>query len=96
MPKLRFETSDSPVITIDQVTGEFSLKGQNANEVVLKTSVEEGLEFDQQGDALTLACPGDCTLYVPHHATIRVEQAAGGARLKSLDGDYRLVRLAVS
>lgn len=86
MPKLRFETSDSPEIAINHVAGELSLKGQNANEVVIKTSVEEGLKFDQEGDVLTLDCPGDCTLYVPHHAAVRVEHSSGGARIKSLDG----------
>jgi hypothetical protein len=68
------------------VSGELSLKGQNANEVLVKTTAEEGLKFDQDGDTLMLDCPGDCTVYVPHQAVIRVEHITGGARVKSLDG----------
>lgn len=86
MQKYHIETSQNPEIVIDEITGDLILKGHSDFEVLVKTSAPTETELVRNGDQVTLSCPTSCTVYLPHHATVRIENIGGNANIKSLDG----------
>jgi DUF4097 and DUF4098 domain-containing protein YvlB/F0F1-type ATP synthase membrane subunit b/b' len=90
MVKKVLELGEQPHVVVEQVAGNLNVKGWKRNEVLLKTSCQDDLRFEQSGDALYIECPEDCILYAPHGAAIEVNQVGGGAGFKSLAGKLKI------
>lgn len=86
MQKFRVETSQNPEIVIDEISEDLNLKGHSELEVLVKTTSPAETELVRDGDKVSLTCPGSCTVYVPHHATVRIDSTGRNASIKSLDG----------
>ena len=77
-------TSIAPEVIIEQVLGELQVKGWDRPEVSIKANPDE-LTFNEQDDVVRLSCRGNCSIRLPHAATILVESVHGGARFKLLE-----------
>lgn len=86
MYKFELETSETPTIIIEKVDGDLILKGQNRAQILVKASEEEGVEFQEDGEQVSLRCPADCTIYIPHRAAVQLNKVGGDASIKALDG----------
>lgn len=86
MNKFEMETSENPTIVIEKVDGDLILKGQNRAQVLVKAGQEEGVEFQKDGEQVTLRCPTDCTIYIPHKAVVQLTKVGRDASIKALEG----------
>ena len=77
-------TSITPEVIIEKVLGELQVKGWERPEVSVKAHPDE-LTLEEQDDVVTLSCRGNCTIRLPHDATLRVERVYGDARFKLLE-----------
>lgn len=93
MAKRTIELGDSPNILVENVAGDLHVKGWKRNEVLLKTSCEGEMAFEQRGDQVYIDCPEDCILYTPHNAILEVNQVGGAAGFKALDGTVKIVQV---
>ncbi len=90
MAKRTIELGDSPKILVENVSGDLHVKGWKRNEVLLKTSCEGEMIFEQRGDQIFIDCPEDCIIYSPHGANLEINQIGGVAGFKALDGALKI------
>lgn len=90
MVKKTLEIGESPQIVVEQVAGNLNVKGWKRNEVLLKTSCEGDIRFEQSGEAIHVDCPEDGILYVPHGADMEINQVGGNASFKALRGRSKI------
>lgn len=93
MAKRTIELGDSPNVLVENVTGDLHVKGWKRNEVLLKTSCEGEMTFEQRGDQIYIDCPEDCIIYTPHSAILEINQVGGAAGFKALDGTVKINRV---
>jgi len=84
MDKQTISTSLAPEIVIESVMGNLQVKGWDRAEVSVRADPED-LTLTEQDDAIQVSCQGDCTLYLPQGATVRVDRVHGEARFKQLE-----------
>lgn len=92
MDKQFVTTSASPHITLD-VGGNLSLKGQDSNEVMAKSSDPEDITLESHDDQVTIHSTADCTVRVPRLAVVHVQAARGDATIKALEGELAIDQL---
>jgi gas vesicle protein len=90
MEKYRLETSPSPKVIVAEVNGDLNIKGQDLNEIIVKTTSSEKVELSKDNDQITIVSPQDCTIYVPHHASVTINNAHRNCSIKSLDGELEI------
>jgi len=84
MTRQTIDTSPAPDILIDQVLGDFQLKGWEAPQVVLQADPDE-LDLQEQEDAIHLSCRGDCDIRLPYGASVQIGAVHGDAQIKLLE-----------
>jgi hypothetical protein len=84
MGKQSVATSLAPEITIEQVSGNLSVKGWGDPEVTVDADPEE-LQMEAQDDLVRISCTGDCSIRMPQGATVKIEAVHGDASLKYLE-----------
>jgi hypothetical protein len=94
MEKYQIETGSMPHITIHSVVGDLNLKGHELEEVIVKTSEAENLELTKNEEEISINCPSDCTIYVPHGSVVQIHSISGDASIKSLDGELSVDNVA--
>jgi hypothetical protein len=92
MQKIELPTGATPDIIIRSIGGDLNLKGHMDQVVVIKSLLEEA-EISQTEQQVNIRCPADCTIYVPHQASIRVDEVLGRATLKSLAGKISIGKI---
>jgi hypothetical protein len=70
---------------IEVVHGSLQVKGWEESEVRAKSESGGGLSLQEQEDTVRLSCRGDCTVRVPHGASVQITQAHGDVRIKLLE-----------
>lgn len=92
MGKQRVTTSMAPEVIIEQVFGNLQVRGWDRPEVIV-TADPQGLTLEEQDDTVRLSCQGECSVRLPHDATIQVENAHGNARFKLLNDQLDIVEV---
>jgi len=82
-------TGEAPLVTLE-VHGNLRLKGTDESEVRAETSSAENLSLDAQGDEVQVRCHGDCTVWVPFKASLKIQSGHGNASLKALEGTLEI------
>ncbi len=90
MVQKSLELGDGSSITLESIGGSLHVKGWKRNTALIKTSSEQNVQFEQSGDALTIRCPEDCILYVPHDAHLHVQHVGREARFKAVEGKLKI------
>jgi hypothetical protein len=93
MEKRLSTAGKNPKISLD-VKGDLQLKGWEEQEVVVQCSSEQDLSLQQDGDEIRIACRGNCNVKVPYAARLEVENVAGNAAFKSLDGEMTIEQVS--
>ncbi len=86
MEKYVIDCGPTPEIHLGNVSGDLNLKGQDANQVIVKTNAQEDFDLTNDQETININCPDDCTIYVPHGASLRIDNVGGDTSLKSLEG----------
>jgi hypothetical protein len=94
MEKYVIDCGATPEIYLGNIGGDLNLKGQEANQVIVKTNAVEDFELVKDGEKIRIDCPDDCTIYVPHTASLRIDNVNGDASLKSLGGQVKIENIA--
>lgn len=86
MEKQYIETGLSPRITLN-VNGQLTVKGWDESRIQIRTSSDENLTLNQEGDNITIACNNQCTLNVPMMASMNLQTINGNVVIKALEGE---------
>ena len=76
-------------LKIALIPGDLRLTGWDENEIKAKTNGNL-LELTSDGELVTLNCDNDLILSVPKHIEIEIDDIAGDASLRVLDGSLKL------
>lgn len=90
MAQKSIELESSHQITIETIGGDLHIKGWQRSKALFKTSSDKAVKCEENENGITLSCPVDCTIFVPHSVAIEVGQVVGCAGFKSLDGTLKL------
>jgi hypothetical protein len=93
MSQQTFPTSLAPEVFVETIHGNLQLKGWDRPEVSVQAQPDD-LKVEEQEDVLHLSCQGDCTVRLPHGATVQVGSVQGEARFKYLDDALHIDRVA--
>lgn len=93
MSQQTFSTSLAPEVFVETIQGNLQLKGWDRPEVSVQAQPDD-LKVEEQEDVLHLSCQGDCTVRLPHGATVQVGSVLGEARVKYLDDVLHIDRVA--
>jgi hypothetical protein len=93
MGQQTFSTSLAPEIFVETVHGNLQMKGWDRPEVSVQGQTDD-LNIEEQEDVLHLSCQGDCTVRLPHGATVQVGNVQGEARFKYLDDALHIDQVA--
>lgn len=91
---IEFDASKTIVVAV--VEGDLSLKGWKRPDLLVETPADDDIEPEQTDETVTLRCPGDCILHVPHDADLHIERVDKDARLASLTGAVKLDQVGAS
>ena len=94
MAKKTLQTNKTPNIMIRKVTGNLSIKGWERSEIVAKSSTDSEITIANDQNQVTIECPTDCVIYVPHSASLEITQVNGDARFKYIDGPIKIQAIA--
>lgn len=75
----------TPKIMIEFIGGDLSLVGWDGEDILLKGNDEE-MQFNQNGETVTVSCEDDLSLRVPKSASILVKKIAGDASIRGVMG----------
>lgn len=82
----RFQVSNAPHLTITSFSG-LEIKGGREGEVAIKAyGPEETLEFEREGERITVTAHARCKIACPQGTSITVPAAHGNLRIQQLDG----------
>jgi len=90
------ELDASKTIVVAAVEGDLSLEGWKRPDLLVETPADHDVEPERTDEAVTLRCPGDCTLHVPHDADLHIERVDKDVRLASLTGAVKLDQVGAS
>jgi hypothetical protein len=93
MSQQTFPTSLAPEVIVKTIQGNLQMKGWDRPEVSVQAQPDD-LNIEEQEDILQLSCQGDCTVRLPHGATVQVGSVQGEARFKYLDDDLHIDQVA--
>jgi hypothetical protein len=79
----------APKILIESIDGDFSLVGWEGEEILLKGDDEE-MQFNQNGEQVTVSCADDLSLRVPKAASVFVKTINGDASIRGVMGGIEL------
>lgn len=86
MEKQSIETSLSPKISLN-VNGKLTIKGWDEPRIQIQASSDEKAILNQEDELITLNCNDQCTLNVPHQASLSLQTVNGNAVIKALQGE---------
>jgi hypothetical protein len=89
MSQQMFETSSSPDVTLDQVSGDLQIKGWEAAQVVVKADPDE-LQISAKEDVVQLTCQGDCEVRLPFGSSVTIGEVSGDASIKLLEDQLKM------
>lgn len=84
MDQRTIETSESPEVIIETIDGNLQVKGWDRAEISVKADPDT-LTLEEQEDTVRLSCTGNCTVRLPHGASVTIETVHGDARVKLLE-----------
>ncbi len=90
------ELGSAKKIFVSVVEGDLTLEGWKRSDMLVETSADQDVEPEQTDETVTLRCPGDCILHVPHDADLHIERVDKDARLASLTGTVKLDQVGAS
>jgi len=90
MDKFNLPTSETPQVVIHEVSGDLNLKGQQMAEVIIKTTGGQEPVLEHVGDHVQIRSFGDCTVYVPHGASVQIHSVSGDASIKSIESEIKI------
>jgi hypothetical protein len=93
MSQQTYSTSLAPEVIVKTIQGNLQVKGWDRPEVSVQAQPDD-LNIEEQEDVLHLSCQGDCTVRLPHGATVQVGSVRGEARFKYLDDDLHIDQVA--
>jgi hypothetical protein len=96
MAKKSIETSATPKVVVENVASDLHVKGWDRPEVLVKSSADNQLQLEEQDGVIKVNTPTDCILYVPHKASLVIENVGSTARLKSVAGDIKIESIGTS
>ncbi len=79
----------SPKIVIEEVSGDLSVVGWDAQELLIKGDEDE-VRMRQDGDAVFLSSSDDLTLRIPKGASLDVKKVGGDMSLRGVIGQIEL------
>ena len=83
MEKTSVSTSSAPEVIIEQAKGNLYIKGWDRSEVTI-TAAPEVIKLEEQDDVVRISCQSNCTVRVPHNASLQIDSAHGNVRVKLL------------
>ena len=90
MVQLNVTTGPAPEVVIEEIAGNLQLKGWSRPEVLVKSEGEVTPELEEREEVISIRCPGDCLVRVPHEASVNVERVLGEAVFKLLDEQLQI------
>jgi DUF4097 and DUF4098 domain-containing protein YvlB len=84
MDNLSVTTTVAPDVIIDQVSGNLQIKGWERPELLAKAE-QNNLTLEEKDDVVKLSCKSNCTIYLPHAASIQIDSIGGNADFKLLE-----------
>jgi len=90
MVQMNVTTGPAPEVVIEEIAGNLQLKGWSRPEVLVKSEAEVAPEIEEQDEVVSIRCPGDCLVRVPHQASVKVERVLGEAVFKLLDEQLQI------
>jgi hypothetical protein len=84
---------EDPLLEI-RVQGDFSIKGSDDLELVVKTESPEETVLEQNADAIRLSCPDDCKVLVPRQSRLHIISLEGDGIIKAVEGEIQIDKAA--
>jgi hypothetical protein len=81
MDKQNIPTSSAPEVIIERAHGILTIKGWDRSELTA-TAASDTLKVSEQDDVVRMSCKSDCTVRLPHDASLRIETASATLRAK--------------
>lgn len=93
MAKKTIETNAAPQVYVQRVSSDLQVKGWDRPEVLAKSSSDNDLVLEDKDGVVNVSCPSDCVLYIPHDASIDVDNVGSDARFRSVFGGIKITRI---
>jgi hypothetical protein len=90
MDQILHGVGEAPTIYVQTVGGDLRVTGWDQPDILAGSSDERSLRAAQDGEQVTVEAGADCGLHVPRRARLVIDNVAGEARLKSLDGSAQI------
>ncbi len=87
MNRVKFETSDTPEIIIEDIDGSLRIKGWDNPKFQGDADQDDSWDINQDGDVIKLSCSSGCLLRVPEHSKITIGSVAKELMIKSIVGE---------
>ncbi|MBW8010102.1 MAG: hypothetical protein FVQ83_02515 [Chloroflexi bacterium] len=94
MERASFDTSDSPKIVIENISGSLRIKGWDDPIVRVDADRKNSITSEQKKDTVTLSCDRDCFIRVPQESVLVIENVAGETYVKFLEGTLKIDNIA--
>jgi hypothetical protein len=82
----------APKIVIELIQGDFSLVGWDGEDILFKGADDE-VQFNQEGDRVSVSCENDLSLRVPKAASIFVKKIGGDASIRGVMGGIEVLEI---
>jgi hypothetical protein len=82
----------TPKLVIETIGGNLSLVGWEGEDILLKGNDDE-LQFNQNGEMLSITCQDDLSLRVPKASSIFIRKVAGDASIRGVMGGIELLEI---
>lgn len=85
MERQDFDTTPSPVLGIQEVYGDVSIRGEERSRVSIIADPED-VHVEQSQDTLRVTCQGDCDIRAPVNSSVEIARSHGDVFIKNIIG----------
>lgn len=90
MAKKTIETSATPKVHVLQIGNDLQVKGWDRAEVLVKSSSDNRIVLEEVDGIVNVSSPTDCVLYIPHDASLQVQNTGSSTRIRSVFGEITI------